>query len=378
MTSLPDMYRTRVAGVHPKRVRVIQTFETVDNEGNKKDFDVVTEYEPDYPLRYGTNPHQPSAHYKTKSPLSLREVKTGKSGMSQTNLEDLLRATGILKYFSDPACAVMKHLNPSGVAVRSTLPDAFEYAWNCDFQAGYGSVVVFNNPIGRDVVDATRNHYIEVLVAPDFDEGVLDSLERRRDLRVIQLSGIDELPKFVGDETVPNLKIYEGMLFLETPYLTRIRNAEDLQNRDKEKLPAIVTERQPTGQELMDMVSAWHACSQVRSNGIVLWKSGYSIGIGTGQQDRVTAVRQAIAKNGYLNEAARRENIQRGDYNLAGAVIASDGFFPFSDSIDVVNEAGITGVIQPGGSIRDQDVIDAANKYGMTMVFTGERCFSHH
>jgi len=363
--TLRDIYRTRAEGKHPKSIRVILVFD----DGSK----TIIEYERDYPLRYGTNPHQPSAEYSFKEAiLTLQEIKTGKSGMSQTNREDLLHAFSILKYFSNPACAVMKHLNPSGVAVKETGQDAFIHAWNCDYQAAFGGVVVFNKPINIDTAHATEDKYIEVIAAPEFDDGVLNVFEKKKDLRVIKISGIDSLPKFVGDETVPNIKGYEGRLFLETPYLTKIRSIDDLRNRDMGKLPAIVSEREPNEQELNDMLNAWYVCAAVRSNGIVLWKNGYSVGIGTGQQDRVTAVRQAIEKNKFLNEK------ERGDYNLDGAVIASDGLFPFPDSIEACGEAKISTVIQPGGSVKDGDVIKTANKYKMSMVFTGERCFSHH
>ncbi|MBI2543509.1 MAG: IMP cyclohydrolase [Candidatus Aenigmarchaeota archaeon] len=364
------MYRTRTVGNHPKRVRIIETFEVVDENGKKEDVDVVREYEPDYLLRYGTNPHQPSAHYSNGLP-KLSEIKTGKSGMSQTNVEDILHACEILKYFSDPACAIMKHLNPSGVAVRSTPKEALEYAWNCDYQAAFGGVAVFNKPVDMDVVNSTKGHYIEVICAPDFEEGVLDSLQDRGDLRVVQVSGIDKLPKYVGDEVQPNIKTLEGHLFLETPYLTKFRTVEDL-------LPHVVSERKPSELELRNMLNAWYVCSSVRSNGIVLWKDGYSLGIGTGQQDRITAVEQAIEKNRNLNWKAREKNRKRGSYILFGAAIASDGFFPFVDSIELCGKAGIQAIIQPGGSKRDEEVIEAANKYNMSMVFTGERCFSHH
>jgi len=365
------MYRSRIEGKHPKSVDVVLTF---DDESK-----TTIGFKRDYPLRYGTNPHQPSAEYSLEEAmLTMEELKTGKSGMSQTNREDLLHACSILKYFSDPTCAVMKHLNPSGVAVKENGQEAFIHAWNCDYQAAFGSVVVFNKPINVSTAHVIEDKYIEVIAATDFDDGVLDVFEKKKDLRVIKISGIDNLPKFVGDETIPNIKSYEGKLFLETPYLTKIRSIDDLRNMGIGKLPSIISDRKPTEQELKDMLSAWYVCAAVRSNGIVLWKNGYSVGIGTGQQDRVTAVRQAIAKNKYLSENVIKEKLERGDYSLSGAVIASDGLFPFSDSIEACSKAGIAAVIQPGGSNRDQEVIDAVDKDSMAMIFTGERCFAHH
>lgn len=372
--AIKDIYRTRVEGEHPESVDVVLTF-----KNGKKTTKTTIRYKIGYPLRYGTNPHQPSAEYWfEETMLIMEELKTGKSGMSQTNREDLLHACSILKYFSNPACAVMKHLNPCGVAVKESIQEAFDYAWGCDYQAAFGGVVVFNKPINKDTAHATENKYIEVIAAPDFDDGVLNVFEKKKDLRVIKMSGIDSLPKFVGDETIPNIKSYEGRLFLETPYLTKIRSIDDLRNTGIGRLPSIISDRKPTEQELKDMLSAWYVCAAVRSNGIVLWKNGYSVGIGTGQQDRVTAVRQAIAKNKYLSKNAIKKKLERGDYDLSGAVIASDGFFPFSDSIEACSKVGIRAVIQPGGSNRDQEVIDAVDKDSMAMIFTGERCFAHH
>jgi len=382
--SLKDMYRTRKEWGSPESVKVALEFASGKT---------VYEYRKAIPLRYGTNPHQASADYELiGSILTLEEIKTGKSGMSQTNMEDLLHACCILKYFNEPTCAVMKHLNPCGVAVKETTKDAFDFAWDCDYQAAYGSVVVFNKPIDRVTAHSIQGYFIEVVGAPDFDDDALDILEKKKDLRVIKISGIEKLPKFIDDETVPNIKSLEGTLFLETPYLTKIRSTDDLRNRDLGKTPVIVSKREPTERELKDLLSAWYVCSGVRSNGIVLWKNGYSVGIGTGQHDRVTAVRQAIAKSKYLHGYGwhqvfkklfdRLSNNQKYEdnltYSLKDAVIASDAFFPFHDSIEACGEVGITAVIQPGDSINDGKVIDAANKYDIAMVFTGERCFAHH
>jgi len=385
MGSLQEIYRTRVEGEHPETVDFVLTFK----DGTK----TTIRFNRDYPLRYGTNPHQPSAEYSfEESLLTMEEVKTGKSGMSQTNREDILHGCKILKYFSNPTCAVMKHLNPSGVAVEESVEESLKKAEGCDTQAAFGGVYVLNKPVDKDTALATEGHYIEVIGAPDFDEGVMDIFEKRKDLRVIKVSGIGNLPKFVGDKTIPDIKSYEGRLFLETPFLTKIRSIDDLRNRDIEKLPAIVSRREPTEQELKDMLSAWYICAAVRSNGIVFGKNGYSVGIGTGQQDRVTAVRQAIGKNEYLHgykwyqffnklldrlfdKQRYRDSLT---YGLNGAVIASDGLFPFSDSIEACGKVGISAVIQPGGSVKDKEVIEAANKFNMAVVFTGERCFAHH
>jgi len=273
-------------------------------------------YEKSLSLRYGENPHQPAALYRPRKGRltvgGLRELKGGKGGLSRTNVEDVNNALSTLKYFDDPACAVMKHLNPSGVA------------------------------------------------APSFEEEAMAVFSRKRGLRVLQVENLEGLSRFVGDDPGPSTlsTLMDGSIIVSTPLLTKVRGPEDLR---------MVTERKPTPREAADLVFSWHVCMNVRSNGVVISKDGATLGIGTGQQDRVTAVKLALEK------AVARGH---GD-ELRGAVLASDGFFPFPDSVELMGEHGVSACVQPGGSIRDRKVIEACDSHGIAMAFTDERCFRH-
>ncbi|MBS7652707.1 IMP cyclohydrolase [Candidatus Bathyarchaeota archaeon] len=325
-------------------------------------------YEKAMSLRYGENPHQPAALYR---PLrghpvigNLKLIKGGKGGLSQTNIEDVNNALNILKYFEEPACAVMKHLNPSGVAASrggfESLRDIYIRARDCDSVAAYGSVVVFNSTLDEGTGEEVASTFVEVVAAPSFEEEAIGVLSSRRDLRIIQFQNLATLSRFIGDPPQPyNISILvDGSIIVSAPLLTRIRGPGDLR---------IVTRRNPTERELDDLIFSWYICMNVRSNGIVVSRDRATLGIGAGQQDRVTAVRLALEK---AAERGHREE-------LKGAVLASDGFFPFSDSVELMAKYGITACIQPGGSIRDEEVIKACEEHGIAMAFTDERCFRH-
>ena len=366
---LKRMYRTQTRGDFPA------TFELFGRA-----------YEKVEDLRYGTNPHQPAAFYRpTGGNLVLGRyeiLKTGKSGLSQTNLEDMQHAVGILKYLDRPACAVMKHCNPSGVAMQRnemSLADVYCRARDADAQAAFGSVVVFNREVERDTAEAIMESVVESVAAPSYAEDALAVLhdaaayKRNKEIRILRLPGFEALPKYIGDGTgTLELKVFDdGSLVVAEPYLSRIRSVEDLTPARTEhaRHGAIAIERAPDDRERADLLFAWYVNIHVRSNGVVIVRNGQTIAVGTGEQDRVGAVQQAIQK------AREKYN---GDEALEGAVLASDGFFPFRDSIDAACEAGIRAFAQPGGSVSDYGVIEACNERGASMVFTGERCFSHH
>jgi phosphoribosylaminoimidazolecarboxamide formyltransferase/IMP cyclohydrolase len=325
-------------------------------------------YEKAVKLRYGENPHQPAAFYRPKSRRKviggLKELKTGKGGPSQTNIEDVNNALNILKYFEEPTSAVMKHLNPSGVASSrnsgESLKEVYIRARDCDSLAAFGSVVGFNTPVDLETAEEIIATYVEVVFAPSFDGAAIESFEQRKNLRVIEIPDVGGQSKFIGDELDPvTIKtLIDGSLIVSVPLLTRVRKTEDLRT---------VTERALTQREASDLVFSWYVCMNVRSNGVVVSRDRATLGIGTGQQDRVTAVKLALEK------AVMRGH---GD-SLKGAVLASDGFFPFSDSIELMAEYGVSSCVQPGGSIRDKDVVKACNDYDIAMVFTDERCFRH-
>lgn len=338
-------------------------------------------------LRYGTNPHQPAAYYKpdgVECPIGdMQVLKTGKSGLSQTNLEDISYALGIVKYFSKPACAVMKHVNPSGVAVQNateTVCDVYKKARDCDARAAFGSVVVFNVEV--DVLTAAEimSTFVECVVAPSFEKAALDifndseKYKLNQHIRIIKCGDISEIPRFVGeaDERANTIKVLgDGSIVIAAPLLTHLKSSDDIKSASAEnkKYGAQVSEIKATPKQIEDILTAWYINLNVRSNGVVIVKNGQTLAVGTGEQDRVGAVEQAIWK--YKNK-------YKGDETIKGAVMASDGFFPFPDAVELAAEAGVSAIIAPSGSLRDAEVIKRANELGVALVYAPERCFSHH
>jgi len=365
-----DMYRTRNVGEFPAEFEFLgRGYEKIED------------------LRYGTNPHQPAAFYRPKGApmlvLGAHEIlKTGKSGLSQTNIEDMHHAVGILKYMQRPACAVMKHCNPSGVAIQvgaMPLIEVYQRARDADAQAAFGSVVVFNRTVDADTAAEIMQTIVEGVAAPGFDEGALaafndfERFRRNKEIRVIRLPEFAALPKFVGDATgVLEAKVFDdGSIVLAAPYLSRVRSTADLVNAHAEhkSVGRVECARPATPRELDDLLFAWYVNIHVRSNGCVIARNGQTLAVGTGEQDRVGAVEQAIAK-------AKAK--YKGGESLEGAVLASDGFFPFRDAVNAAIGAGIAAFVQPGGSVNDHDVVLACNEANVSMLFTNERCFSHH
>jgi phosphoribosylaminoimidazolecarboxamide formyltransferase/IMP cyclohydrolase len=329
--------------------------------------DHETVYRKHMSLRYGENPHQPAAFYSpTEGPLTvggIKLLKTGKSGLSMTNVEDANNSMRIVSYFEQPAVAVMKHVNPSGAAAQNKaepLVEVYRKARDCDALAAFGSVVGFNCEVDKATAQELMNSYVEGVVAPSYAEGCVELFEESKNIRIMQVDGLDAISKYVGDPMWPlDISVQmDGSLVLQAPMLTKLRTVDDLR---------VVSERQPSAQELKDMLFSWHVCMNVRSNGVVLGKENATIGIGTGQQDRVTAVRLALEKADMRGHKAE----------IPGSVLASDGFFPFRDSIDLLAEYGVKACVQPGGSIKDKEVIEACNEHGIAMAFTDERCFRH-
>jgi phosphoribosylaminoimidazolecarboxamide formyltransferase/IMP cyclohydrolase len=368
--NLKDMYRTRTEGNFPETIEVLgRAYRKVED------------------LRYGTNPHQPAAFYRLAEGKNLvlgayQMLKTGKSGLSQTNLEDMHHAIGILKYLARPACAVMKHCNPSGVALQvngQPLVEVYQRARDADAQAAFGSVVVFNTELDAITAEEIMQTIVEGVAAPAFTEGALAALnnhekfKRNREIRVIKVPGFATLPKFLDDGIAAwEMKVFDdGSIVLAQPYLSRVKTVADLvpAYNDHPKKGRIDIARQPDARELNDLLFAWYVNIHVRSNGVVIARNGQTLAVGTGEQDRVGAVQQAIHKAGAK---------YKGGETLDGAVMASDGFFPFRDAVEAATSAGIRAIVQPGGSVNDYDAIAACNEVGAAMVFSLERCFSHH
>lgn len=299
--------------------------------------------ERDLVLRYGENPHQQAALYRWRGHAPAYECLQGKE-LSYNNLIDLEAAWAMPNDHLGPCVAIVKHTNPCGLAVGDTPVEAFAKALESDPVSAFGSIIAVNRPVDEALVEAIGKLFVEVLVAPAYTPGALDLLSRRKkQCRVMQAAGPP------GSGLV--LRSVAGGLLVQTP--DHIVEA-----------PAwrVVTQRQPTETEREELAFAWRVVKHVKSNGIVFTRGGATVGVGAGQMNRVESVRLAARQAG---ERAR------------GAVVGSDAFFPFADGLEAAAEAGVTAVIQPGGSMRDDEVIAAADRLGLAMVFTGERHFRH-
>ncbi len=305
-------------------------------------------------LRYGENPHQAAALYEDplwpKQVPSLARIRKihGKE-LSYNNLLDADAALAIVSEFSKPTATIVKHGNPCGLASADDLVEAFNHALEADPVAAYGGIVAVNREVDAHLAHIMVSAFFEVVVAPSYTQDALDILTSRRSMRILEAGRI---PGIRPELSIPEIRSIAGGLLVQT------RDTIS----EQEFHPKPVTQRHPTLEELTDLFFAWKAVKHVRSNGIVLAKRQMVVGVGAGQMSRVDAVDIAIRKAG---DRAK------------GAVLASDAFFPFPDSIELAAKAGITAVIQPGGSIRDQDSVDAANRHGIAMLFTGTRHFRH-
>lgn len=380
--------------------QLVRQYRTANSEEFPESLDLRLTKEQE--LKYGENPNQAAAMYRLSGTsmaeaTNIRLAKTGKGGLSATNFMDVTRAMDVLKFFPSPSVAVMKHLIPSGFATQTyafgNLTTLYESARDADARSAFGSVVVFNRPVDKATAEALTSTYVEGVAAPGYESGVMEIFEKKKDMRIMLFDNLDKLPKFVGDD---NKGIYDikalptGRVLVQKPYLSSIRSIKDLvlDPMVKDGDLTYIVERDPTPRELDDLLTAWYVNIGVRSNGIVLVKDGITVAVGSGQQERVGAVEQAIVKA--IQKAMDREGIEYnaidGIYNglkqlkinpVKGAALSSDAFFPFRDCIDLMGSIEISAVIQPGGSKRDFESILAANKYNMAMAFTGERCFAH-
>jgi phosphoribosylaminoimidazolecarboxamide formyltransferase / IMP cyclohydrolase len=310
-------------------------------------------------LRYGENPHQAAAFYRTAEArpgvASARQLQ-GKE-LSYNNYADADAAFELAAEFAEPAVAIVKHSNPCGVGIGASLREAWDKALACDPQSAFGGVVAANRPLDADAAEAITGLFVEVVIAPDVAPQAVALLARRTALRLLVTGGMP-------DQTASGLAIRSvsgGLL---------------AQQRDSQRVVRdmlrTVTRRAPSADEIADLLFADRVVKHVKSNAIVFARGGAAVGIGAGQMSRVDSVRLAAAK---AAETARATGLQRSPTH--GSVLASDAFFPFADGLEAAIDAGITAVIQPGGSVRDADVIAAANKAGVAMVFTGLRRFRH-
>ncbi|HEY7935457.1 MAG TPA: bifunctional phosphoribosylaminoimidazolecarboxamide formyltransferase/IMP cyclohydrolase [Solirubrobacteraceae bacterium] len=304
-------------------------------------------------LRYGENPHQQAAFYaRVGSPTHLLagvEQLHGKE-LSFNNLLDLSSARELLEEFDGPACVIVKHNNPCGCAIAENVQGAYERAFACDPQSAYGGVIAVNRPVDRACAERLAGQFIEVLLAPDFDPASLEVLQAKKNVRLLQL------PDWPAPSGEVESKPVIGGLLMQT------RDAVD---EGREQMRAL-SARQPSEGEWQDMLFAWKVCRHVRSNAIVIAAAGATIGIGAGQMSRVDAVRIAIEK-------AREAQPEL----LDGSALASDAFFPFADGPELAMGAGVSAIVQPGGSVRDEEVVAAVDGAGAAMIATDRRHFRH-
>ena len=311
----------------------------------------VRAYEKVTDLSYGENPHQRAAYYQQVGSrmhlLSMVRQHQGRQ-LSYNNLFDLDAARRVVREFEVPACVIIKHANPCGVAVGRTVIEAYERAFACDPVSAFGGIIAVNRRLDRAAAEAIAGQFVEVLIAPDYDPAALDVMTERPNARVL----LDEERRepLTGDPAIR--QVLGGLLVQD----------RDLDSEDRSEMQ-VVSERQPTEAEWSEMLFAWRICKHVSSNAIVLSKDLATVGIGAGQMSRVDSVRLAVEKS-------------RLD-SLKGAALASDAFFPFADGPELAIQAGVELIIQPGGSRNDPSVVEAADAAGIVMVFTSRRHFRH-
>jgi phosphoribosylaminoimidazolecarboxamide formyltransferase/IMP cyclohydrolase len=300
-------------------------------------------------LRYGENPYQKAAFYRDiflREPCIANVTKIKGKELSYNNILDMNATLELVKDFDEPTAAVVKHMNPSGIASAGTISEAFKSALGADPLSAYGGIVALNRELDADTAREMKGIFLDSIIAPSFHPDAMPLLEKKKVmlLETGSLAGV-KMPNF-------DLKRVVGGVLVQS---------RDLSALDISKLK-VVSKRQPTKKEMEDLLFAWKVVKHVTSNAIVLASGKATVGVGAGQMSRVGSVEIAVKKAGA---------------NAAGSVMASDAFFPFRDGIDAAGKAGVTAVIHPGGSIRDQESIDAADGYDMAMVFTGMRCLRH-
>jgi phosphoribosylaminoimidazolecarboxamide formyltransferase/IMP cyclohydrolase len=373
-------------------------------------------------LRYGDNPDQEAAMYRlVNGNLTLGEVKTIQPGKwlassvellqsgkhpGKTNITDADNALNILRYFQDePVVAILKHNNPCGVAIGETLVEAYKKANLADRVAAFGGAIALNNPVDEKTAQSIIENYAEVVLAPDFEEGVLDIFATKKNLRVMKIENMQRLKEWAGEKFLDFKSLIDGGLIVQTSFTPLARSFQDIKRLPLgyQESKGVKIDRKPTEQEYKDMWFGWLVEAGITSNSVIYVKDGVTVGIGTGEQDRVGVAKIArdkayeklmdricFEKYGKpfndleLTEGKDSEKIKelqeetaKLNGGLKGAVMVSDAFFPFRDGADVGLSEGITAIIQPGGSINDEQAIEACNEANATMIFTGQRSFKH-
>jgi phosphoribosylaminoimidazolecarboxamide formyltransferase/IMP cyclohydrolase len=302
-------------------------------------------------MRYGENPHQHAAFYTEKNPadacIATAKQLQGKE-LSYNNIGDTDAALECIKQFDEPACVIVKHANPCGVSVNNSLLEAYNAAYSTDPESAFGGIIAFNRELDVDTAKTiVERQFVEVIIAPSISGEAIDAVAEKKNVRLLECGQWQNT-----SERLDFKRVNGGLLVQDADLL--------LLNEMK-----IVTEVQPDEQEMIDLLFGWKVAKFVKSNAIVYAKNNMTIGVGAGQMSRINSARIAGIK------------AEHASLEVPGSVMASDAFFPFRDGIDAAHEAGIVAVIQPGGSMRDEEVIAAANEHGMAMIFTGMRHFRH-
>lgn len=367
-------------------------------------------------LRYGENPGQEAALFKlVNGNLVLGEVKTIDPGKylasdmemlqsgkhpGKTNITDVDNALNILRYFPErPAVVIVKHNNPCGAARADSLEKAYRKAFYADRVAAFGGAIALNRPVDKATAEGINAQYAEVVVAPDYEEGAFQILAQRKNLRILRIENIARLEQWVGRQFVDIKSLIDGGIIVQASFVPVTRKPKDLQPAVCEyKGQEYRIKRQPTEKEIQDMLFGWLVEAGVSSNSVLYVKDDVTVGIGTGEQDRVGVAEIARDKayrkladrycfeaykvpyNDLKDEGKRREideRVKKERGGIPGSVMVSDAFFPFKDGVEVGIKEGVSAVIQPGGSERDFEVIEACNGANVAMMFTGQRSFKH-
>lgn len=313
-------------------------------------------YEKIQEMRYGENPHQKAAFYKEvqrADGLLTSAVQLHGKELSFNNINDTNGALELLKEFDEPAVVACKHSNPCGVGISYNIYDAYMKAFDSDPTSIFGGIVVFNREIDKKTAEEINKIFVEIIAAPSYEEKAIEILKSKKNIRLLQIENISQKQ----DENAYDIKKVAGGILVQT-IDSKLFPEEELKN---------VTSAVPTEQEMKDLLIAWKIVKHTKSNAITIVKNGQSVGIGPGQVNRIWACKQAIE---HAYEFLGKDSTK-------GAVLASDAFFPFPDCVEEAAKAGITSIIQPGGSIKDDESINMCNKHNISMVFTGMRHFKH-
>jgi len=416
--NLKKAYRTIMDDHFPNRMEIAFVFDDGPNAGRSTLIYEKVAWEIEgvrKGLRYGENPGQEAALYKLiNGNLSVGKVTTIAAGRhlvsdaellqfgkhpGKINLTDADNALNILRYLMDkPTVAIMKHNNPCGVAMADSISEAYIKADLADHTAAFGGCVALNRPMDTATAAAIATRYAEVVIAPEYEAGTVAILAKRKNLRIMRIGKIERLSSFANERFVDFKSLIDGAVIAQLSYTPHTQAAADLLPAEtRRKGITYKVERQPTAQEIDDMLFGWKVEAAVTSNSVLYARDGVTVGIGAGEQDRV-GVAEVARNKAYRNMAERLaftqhhnayrflsvaqkaaidNDVQATHGDLKGAVMVSDAFFPFRDGVAVGLREGITAIIQPGGSLRDYEVIDAVNEYEATMVFTGQRSFKH-